>query len=129
MRRSDISYEIRERMINCYELEGCSSEWETCYEGIPVEILGCKTLHYNGTNKSGLPLLTQGRFGINKNMHQKLEDERGLYLFVLYRLINNKIILINDRLVPVRYVSPLLGKGRVTKIGWAKIFHLPTRKR
>ena len=124
----DRIYRIHERMRKVYGLDQGDDRWDAYYKGTPVKILTCNTLHWNGKNQKGKDVLTKGRFYINYNTHKDLEKEKGLYLFCIYRFINGLVILADNRIVPVRYISPLLGKGKNTKLAYGKVFNLPTGK-
>lgn len=107
---------------------------ETKPNGRPVEIKGARYRKKCGNTRR------RGSFWIQREAHQKLLENGGYYVFIVYRVdpdaddVDDALEVLQRALVPAKFVNPLAGSyakvgpghqseaSEATRINWSNLF-------
>lgn len=96
--------------------------FDMVYGDTEIEVKGCCKLHKNGCNRGLKPTFTKGRFWICNRSHKLLVEEKGKYIFVLYKIINKEIKWLNTKVINASLITKRIKTGDNTKIRYDLIF-------
>lgn len=116
MNVKDNGNRVERAMRSAYHLEDDGFGFDGSLNGISVEVKGCLLIHKNGVDGKGREKTTKGRFWIERDSHRLLLDRRGLYIFVVYEMIEDMLIIRSTDLLSAKFVNRMIGAGDNTKI-------------
>jgi len=122
MNQRNNGLEVERLIIKKYPLEDDTKGFDATYLNVPVEIKSCLLYHSNGLTPAGSQRRARGRFWIDNDNHRLLLNENGLYIFVLYKVVNDHIVIIDEVLLKASYINKYVNSEGNTKINWKYLF-------
>lgn len=123
MNIKDNGNRIEKAIKLAYNLTDDEFGFDASLNGISVEIKGCMLIHKNGMSCNGREKTTKGRFWIERDSHRLLLDRRGLYIFAVYEMSGDVLIIRSTDVLSAKFINRMIGAGDNTKIRYDLIFN------
>jgi hypothetical protein len=113
---------IEDHIKSRYSLKDSKLGFDGNLNGLEIEIKGCIPIHKNGVSVYGKDRITKGRFWIDNRAHKLLLAEKGLYIFVVYKIYRKEVFLMKILNLFAFEIDFMINGGDNTKIRYDRIF-------
>lgn len=113
---------VEAKIRNDYNLIEDKNGFDAAMGIYPIEIKACRISHLNGVDKNLKQISTKGRFWIDNYNHRRLLESKGIYIFAVYQILDDKLVIIESKVYKAVVIDTIISDGDNTKIRYDRLF-------